>query len=59
LLGVGATVLLRSRFHGIVAVEWTLLTPVSIGMRGISLLVAYLSARAWIRVDPVEAVGHA
>jgi putative ABC transport system permease protein len=58
-LGVGATILLRSQFYGIGAVEWTGLAPVSVGMLGISLLVAYLSARAWITVDPMEAVRHA
>lgn len=58
LLGVAATVLLRSRFYGIVAVEWTVLVPVTAAMLGISLLVAYLSARAWLKVDPMRAVRH-
>jgi len=58
-LGVGATIVLRSQFYGIVAVEWTVLAPVSVAMLAISLLVAYLSARAWITVDPMEAVRHA
>jgi predicted permease len=59
LLGVAVTVLLRSQFYGIGAVEWTVLLPVSAAMVGISLLVAYFSARAWLTVDPMEAVRHA
>ena len=58
-LGVVATILLRSQFYGIGAVEWTVLAPVSITMLGISLLIAYLAARAWITVDPMEALRHA
>lgn len=59
LLGIAATVLLRSQFYGIGAVEWTVLVPVCAAMLAISLLVAYLSARAWLTVDPMEAVRHA
>jgi predicted permease len=59
LLGIVATTLLRSQFYGINAVEWTVLLPVSAGMLGVSALVAYLSARPWIAVDPMEAVRHA
>jgi ABC-type antimicrobial peptide transport system permease subunit len=58
LLGIGATVLLRSQFYGISAVEWTVLVPVGAAMLAVSLLVAYLSARSWIRVDPMAAVRH-
>jgi predicted permease len=58
LLGIAVTVLLRSQFYGISAVEWAVLVPVSAGMLAISLLVAYLSARAWLTVDPMEAVRH-
>ncbi len=58
-LGVAATVLLRSQFYGISPVEWTVVVPVSMLMLAISLLVAYLSARPWIAVDPMEAVRHA
>jgi predicted permease len=59
LLGVGATILLRSQFYGISSVEWTVLLPVSAAMLAVALLVAYLSARPWVRVDPMEAVRHA
>jgi hypothetical protein len=59
LLGVAATALLRSQFYGINSLEWTVLVPVSAGMLGVSALVAYLSARPWIAVDPMEAVRHA
>jgi hypothetical protein len=58
-LGVGATMLLRSQFYGISPLEWTVLLPVSAGMIAVSLFVAYLSARPWITIDPMEAVRHA
>jgi putative ABC transport system permease protein len=57
--GVPATVLLRSQFYGVSPLEWTVILPVSTGMTGVSLLVAYLSARPWIKVDAMEAVRHA
>ncbi len=59
LLGVGVTMALRSQFYQVSAVEWTVLIPVCLAMLGVSLLVAYFSARPWIRVDPMEAVRHA
>ena len=59
LLGVGATALLRSQFYGVSAVEWTVLVPVTAAMLAISALVAYLCARSWITIDPMEAVRHA
>jgi putative ABC transport system permease protein len=59
LLGVGATVLLRSLFYGVSAVEWTVLVPVAAAMLAVSALVACLCARSWITVDPMEAVRHA
>jgi predicted permease len=58
LLGVAATVLLRSQFYGIGTVEWTVLIPVSALMLAVALLVAYFSARPWIDADPMEAVRH-
>jgi hypothetical protein len=58
-LGVGATILLRAQFYGITPIEWTVLIPVSVGMETVSLVVAYLSARPWITMDPMEAVRHA
>ncbi len=59
LLGVGVTVLLRSQFYGVSAVEWTVLIPVTLAMLAVSALVAYLCARSWIVIDPMEAVRHA
>jgi len=59
LLGAGATLLLRSQFYGVGALEWIVLLPVTLAMLSISLLVAYLSARPWIEVDPMQAVRHA
>ena len=59
LLGVGASMLLRSQFYEVRAVEWTVLVPVSAAMLALALLVAYLSARPWIAIDPMESVRHA
>ena len=58
LLGVGATILLRSQFYGIGFIEWTVLVLVGAIMLGVSLLVASLSAAPWLRIDPLEAVRH-
>jgi len=57
-LGVATTISLRSQFFGIRAFELSALIPVAVAMLAVSLLVAYLSARPWIRVDPMEAVRH-
>jgi hypothetical protein len=38
--------------------EWSVLVPVSAAMLVLSLAVAYFSARPWMKVDPMEAVGH-
>jgi len=59
LLGVGATMLLRRQFYDVAAVEWTVLVPVGIAMLAVALLVAYVSARPWITINPMEAVRHA
>jgi ABC-type antimicrobial peptide transport system permease subunit len=59
LLGVGTTMLLQSQFYGITLLEWTVLLPVVGLMLILSLIVAYLSAKPWIAIDPMEAVRHA
>ena len=59
LLGVGTTLLLRSQFYQVRAVEWTVLLPVSVAMLAVSAAVAYVSARPWLRINPMEAVRHA
>jgi len=59
LAGIGGTVLLRSQFFGIGAVEWRVLIPVSCAMMAVSLAIAYLSARPWVTIHPMEAVRHA
>ena len=56
--GMVATILLRSQFFGIGAVELSVLIPVALAMLAVSLLVAYVSARPWIKVDPMQAVRH-
>jgi len=59
LAGIGATILFQSQLYGINAVEWTVLVPVTLAMIAVSVLIAYVSARPWITVDPMEAVRHA
>ena len=59
LLGIAATAIFRSQLYGVSAVEWNVLLPVAIAMLAISLLVAALSARPWLAVEPMEAVRHA
>jgi len=57
-LGVGATIVFRSQFYGVGAVEATVLVPVAAAMMGLSMVISYCSARPWVRVDPLEAVRH-
>jgi len=58
-LGIGVTMLVRAQLYGIGAVEWTVLAGVSFAMLTVALLVAWLSARSWTRIDPMVAVRHA
>ncbi len=58
LLGVGGTILFLSQLYGINAVEWSVLLPVGGAMLAVSLLIAYLSARPWITINPMDAVRH-
>lgn len=57
-LGVTASIALQSAFYRIGAVEWTVLVPVAAGMMALSLAIAYISARPWLRADPMDAVRH-
>jgi hypothetical protein len=59
LLGVGTTLLLRSQFYQVRAVEWTVLVPVSLAMLAVCSAVAYFSAKPWLSINPMEAVRHA
>jgi putative ABC transport system permease protein len=59
LLGVGATLVLRSQLYQVQTVEWTVLLPVSLAMLAISSAIAYVSARPWLGINPMEAVRHA
>jgi ABC-type antimicrobial peptide transport system permease subunit len=59
LLGIGCTTIVQSQLYQIHAVEWTVLLAVSAGMLTLALAVAWLSARSWTRIDPMEAVRHA
>ena len=58
-LGVAATSIVRSQLYGIASVEWVVLVPVGLVMLGLCLVVAYASARPWLKVDAMEAVRHA
>ncbi|HEV2305028.1 MAG TPA: ADOP family duplicated permease [Candidatus Acidoferrales bacterium] len=58
-LGVAATILFRSQFFGIRNVDLHILAPVGLAMVFISMASAYLAARPWIKVSPMEAVRHA
>jgi predicted permease len=57
--GIAATILLRSRFYGISAVELPVLAPVGAGMLALSLVVAYVAAKPWTTIDPLESIRHA
>ena len=58
-LGIAGTLVFRSQLYGIGAIEWVVLLPVGAAMLAVSALVAWWSARPWLRVDPVEAIRHA
>jgi predicted permease len=57
-LGICATVLLRSQFFGIRAVEWYVLAPVGVSMILLAMAVAIAAARPWVRMNPMDAVRH-
>jgi predicted permease len=59
LCGVPVTIMARSYFYGVGAIEWTVLIPLSAGMLALSLAIAYVSARPWLNSDAMEAVRHA
>ncbi len=57
-LGMGATEVVRSQLYGIGVVEWPVLLAVCAAMLALFAIVAWASARPWIRVSPMEAVRH-
>jgi len=59
LLGIAATVLLRSQLFGIQSVEWMAILPAMAAMAALTLLVAWFAARPWLHGDPLEALRHA
>jgi putative ABC transport system permease protein len=59
LIAVGATVVFRSQLYGVSPVEWTSLLPAAGTMLLASLIIAGLSARPWIRTEPMQGVRHA
>jgi putative ABC transport system permease protein len=58
LLGIAASILLRSQFYGVRHVEWTALTPVAIAMTLIACLVAHVAARGAVHADPMDTLRH-
>jgi predicted permease len=57
--GIAATIVVRSLLHGIQPVEWSVLLAVAVAIGAMALGSAYMAARPWMRVDPIEAVRHA
>lgn len=57
-LGVAMSSLLGSLLFGIRAVEWPVLGSVGVLTVSIALATAYLAARPWVKIDPLEAVRH-
>ena len=57
-LGVAAGDLFRSRFYGIHRLEWPVLAPVAAAVVAAALAIAFLAARRWTRMDPMDAVRH-
>ncbi|MGA8035855.1 MAG: ADOP family duplicated permease [Candidatus Acidiferrales bacterium] len=57
-LGIAATIALRTQLFGIAALEYPVLTSVAIAMMAVSLSVAYIAARPWSAVSPLDAVRH-
>ena len=58
ILGVAATILFRSQFYRISPIEMHVLIPVALAMVVFSMAIAYMAARPWIKVNPMEAVRH-
>jgi putative ABC transport system permease protein len=57
-LGVAMSSLLGSLLFGIRPVEWPVLVCVAVFTVSIALATAYLAARPWVKIDPLEAVRH-
>jgi predicted permease len=58
LLGITATTIFRSHLYGVSPVEWASLAPAAGAMLLLSMLIACVSARPWIRTEPMEAIRH-
>jgi len=58
LLGIAATILFRSQFYEIHAVELHVLIPVALAMTLVSTAIAFLAAWPWIKISPLEAIRH-
>ena len=58
ILGVAATNMFKAQFYGIRPVELRVFLPVAITMMLLAMAVAYIAARPWIRINPIDAVRH-
>jgi len=57
-LGVAATILFRSQFYRIRPIELHVLIPVALAMVVVSMALAHIAARPWIKADPMEALRY-
>jgi ABC-type antimicrobial peptide transport system permease subunit len=56
--GIAATTIFRAHLYGVSPVEWTSLAPTAAAMLLVSTLIACVSARGWIRAEPMDAIRH-
>jgi predicted permease len=58
ILGVGATSMFQAQFYGIQRIELRVLLPVAMMMMLVAMAIAYIAARPWIAINPIDAVRH-
>jgi putative ABC transport system permease protein len=58
-LSIAATIVFKSQFYEVHALELHVLIPVALIMLLVAMAIAYVAVRPWINVDPIEAVRHA
>jgi putative ABC transport system permease protein len=57
-LGIAATLVFRAQFYAVASVELHVLVPVGAAMMALALGIAYVAARPWLNVSPMESVRH-
>jgi predicted permease len=57
-LGIAVSVLLRSQFFGVRAVEWFAIAPVALAMLAVAILTAYFGAWRALHLDPMDTLRH-